>query len=120
MKLNWKLPWLPQKHQHLMVKFAVFVLLTGLAFRLVLVRSSGLSSTVETPFPGETTAVSKPMLSDEQAPQSDEDQISVNGKIDLQNLLLLSYQSDSLQDLSSFHGYVFHGSDGIFMLYVIG
>lgn len=81
MKLTCKLPWLPQKHRHLMVKFAVFVLLTGLAFRLVLVRSSGLSSTIETPFPGGTTAVSKPLLSDEQAPQSDvEDQISVNGK----------------------------------------
>ncbi|KAF3448678.1 hypothetical protein FNV43_RR09391 [Rhamnella rubrinervis] len=80
MKLNWKL-WFPQKHRHLLVKFAVVILLTGLALRLVFDRSTGLSSTIETPFPGET-AVSKPLLS-EQAPHSEEDQISIREKCDL-------------------------------------
>lgn len=86
MKLNWKL-WLPQKHRHLLVKFAVIILLMGFAFRLVFVRSTGISSRIETTFPDDSSRTqtpfpkeageSKPLVSEE-APQTG-DQLSVRG-----------------------------------------
>nr|XP_048320477.1 protein trichome birefringence-like 24 [Ziziphus jujuba var. spinosa] len=90
MKLNWKL-WLPQKHRHLLVKFAVVILLMGFAFRLVFDRSTGISSRIETPFPEDLSRIetpfpneaadSKPLVSEEAAETGEH--ISVREKCNL-------------------------------------
>ncbi|PON82469.1 Trichome birefringence-like family [Trema orientale] len=81
MKLNWKL-WLPQRHKSMLVKFAVAVLLMGLAFRLLLVRSTDISSPVETPFPEtQKTVAFEPPASLEA--EENEEQIPRTEKCDL-------------------------------------
>lgn len=42
-------PYAPHKHNHVFVKFAISLLLVGLAFRLLVSDSFRLSSVVETP-----------------------------------------------------------------------
>ena len=85
--LNLKL-WLSQKHKHLLVKFLVGFLLVGLAFRLLFVRSSDISSKLETPFPQETLLDDKAMDSEmpppvslEEAQEKNEEQIAHTGKV---------------------------------------
>ncbi|KAK9275089.1 hypothetical protein L1049_022348 [Liquidambar formosana] len=68
MKLNGKL-WCFHKHNHLLVKVVVSILLVGLAFRLLFFRSIGFSPVLETPLLEKTT-VPEPPVSVDLVPES--------------------------------------------------
>uniref|UniRef100_A0A5B7BGU1 Uncharacterized protein n=1 Tax=Davidia involucrata TaxID=16924 RepID=A0A5B7BGU1_DAVIN len=81
MRLNWKSWWWPlHKHNHLLVKLAVSILLVGLAFRLLFSRSNGFSNVAETPFLEKTVNPNPPVSVD--FPEN-RDQIPQKEKCDL-------------------------------------
>ncbi|OVA01922.1 PMR5 N-terminal domain [Macleaya cordata] len=59
MRFEWN-PWSLRKQNHLFVKFAVSILLMGLAFRFFYSHSMGVSPVTETPFIGTTVAEEAP------------------------------------------------------------